>query len=523
MYFRRKLITLRTFSYLSRFFVFVGWMLFSKFLVAQPCSKSSSLSNFPKKAFEIVSILVDACDGSNEGQNEMIRLKTGSKSLLPSSFSVPTYKNGYVNWGTNSSNPWRGIADLNASAKGKLNYLNSTIKSKQNCGLLIGLNSNQSIPPYSQVLFITSESFSQHAQDFSDLNDTLYVIFQKSGNTAGHFVNYGTSSTRTFILRNSNDADTVVYDRNDLVNLKGNKGSDDGAVANFEFNGQVSYANYGCRIPIPVWVVDAGIVVQTYCDQKWIQLKGRVSGTNCYRWTAIPMNSGYFSDSHDLNARFYPKRGFGGTVKFYLTAYSNCGGIKDSVEVEFKTKSQIQVSIDSSNKPSFCFKFIGYQSEKFRTLLSSKNGGIKLMDTLLQTPNWCLNLKDTGLLEICFQVETSLSGCSDTICYQLFNPGIKEPNTTNSLTLSNVFTPGKKDGINDEFFVGVGNYLIYRLEIFDRWGTKVFVSDDAKTGWNGHVQNVGEMCPQGTYFYLLQVQLLNDSLKSYHGSVLLLE
>ena len=151
------------------------------------CGSTLSQGKYPSKAFEIVSILVDACDGSNEGQNEMIRIQVGKNPLNPSKFSVPTYVAGMVNWGTNSSNPWRGVTNLTNGTKNKILYLNNTIKNKGNCGLLIGLNTTDVIPAYSNLLFITSESFSQTAQDFSDLSDTLYVIFQKSGNSFCNF------------------------------------------------------------------------------------------------------------------------------------------------------------------------------------------------------------------------------------------------------------------------------------------------------------------------------------------------
>jgi hypothetical protein len=42
-----------------------------------PCKSFKNGWPTTKKAFEIVSVLVDACDGSNEGQNEMVRLIIG--------------------------------------------------------------------------------------------------------------------------------------------------------------------------------------------------------------------------------------------------------------------------------------------------------------------------------------------------------------------------------------------------------------------------------------------------------------
>ncbi len=306
-------------------FAFLGMFGFA---VAQPCGNSLNQGKYPSKAFEIVSILVDACDGSNEGQNEMIRIQIGKNALNPSKFGVPNYVAGMVNWGTNSSNPWRGIANLTNSTKNKLTYLNNTIKAKGNCGLLIGLNSTDMIPAYSNLLFITSESFSQTAQDFSDLSDTLYVVFQKSGNTAGHFVNFGTAASRKFILTNNGISDTVVYDRSKLLTTTGSKGSDDGAVADFEFDGTVSYANYGCRVPIPPFVVDAGIVQLKGCSVTQVQLNGIVIGSKCYKWVRAYPNAGTLDDSTILNPKFTVSTGYKGPVKLYLMANGNCASKK---------------------------------------------------------------------------------------------------------------------------------------------------------------------------------------------------
>jgi hypothetical protein len=66
----------------------------------------------------------------------------------------------------------------------------SSIKSAGQCGYLVAVNGNGKLPARARVLIITSESFNPSAHDFSDLQDTLYVLLQKQGNTAGHFVNH---------------------------------------------------------------------------------------------------------------------------------------------------------------------------------------------------------------------------------------------------------------------------------------------------------------------------------------------
>ena len=49
--------------------------------------------------------------------------------------------------------------------------------------------------------------------------------------------------------------------------------------------------------------------------------------------------------------------------------------------------------------------------------------------------------------------------------------------------IPNAFTPGNKDNLNDVFkpiVIGVENYTFM---IFDRWGERIFYSDDIYEGW----------------------------------------
>src|SRR5690606_18079498 len=66
----------------------------------------------------------------------------------------------------------------------------------------------------------------------------------------------------------------------------------------------------------------------------------------------------------------------------------------------------------------------------------------------------------------------------------------------------NVITPNS-DGLNDVFEVK-GLELFYKnkveVEIFDRWGNRVYQSNDYRNDWNG-----GE-APEGTYYYILRVK-----------------
>ncbi len=199
-----------------------------------------SIAQVPTSCFEIESILVDAC-GSPEGENEMVRFKVGPTALNTSNITV--------NWPNNS---WQGICQ-NATTTGVVTSLNSTILS---CGLLIEPTGGV-LPAGANVLIITSTAIDVTANSFANLSDTLYVIFQCAGNTTGHFANYNTTpGLRTLIISFSvpaNCSDTVTYDRTLLVNQNGTLGGTtalkNGALANFDWPGNISYDNQGCQAP----------------------------------------------------------------------------------------------------------------------------------------------------------------------------------------------------------------------------------------------------------------------------------
>ncbi len=67
------------------------------------------------------------------------------------------------------------------------------------------------------------------------------------------------------------------------------------------------------------------------------------------------------------------------------------------------------------------------------------------------------------------------------------------------------------DGSNDTFFIdGLRDVFVnFNLEIYNRWGKLVWTGNNSKEDWDGTVPNGigGEKAPEGTYFYVLN---LND-------------
>ena len=128
----------------------------------------------------------------------------------------------------------------------------------------------------------------------------------------------------------------------------------------------------------------------------------------------------------------------------------------------------------------------------------------------LQNPTF--RFRDTGTYKITLMTANQF-GCMDTISKLLD----VIPKVT--YFLPNAFTPND-DTKNDEFrgkgFVeGMKNF---RMQIFNRWGERIFETSDPLEGWNGQKFNKGEPSPQGVYLCLVNFTTPrgeNQELRSY--------
>ena len=72
--------------------------------------------------------------------------------------------------------------------------------------------------------------------------------------------------------------------------------------------------------------------------------------------------------------------------------------------------------------------------------------------------------------------------------------------------IPDVFTPNR-DGFNDRFVIIHPFGKIISLDIFNRWGQKVYVNANYNNEWDGKgVGNfLGNDLPDGTYFYFVEI------------------
>ncbi len=335
-----KFATVFSFVRTPDFFIFAPQMRKIVFILFL-CLAGSLLN---AQCLQVESILVDACvpgggctnsqspNCSCEGKNEMVLFKVGNIAISTNSLTVTWPNNTFRGWNQN-------LATANI-----VSTLNATIFS---CGYLkepVG----GTLPANSEVLIISSWDMCTGANSFANLQDTLVVLFQDTGNYQGHFANHnnggtvsstptGTVALRTLTLNYAplSCAESVTYDRSLLVNslgsYGGSGGQNDGSTVQFDAAGNPTYVNYGCQAPYTPVVVNAGANA-IICYNDTIALLGNASGP--YTSLAWSGGSGTFSTGTSLSTNYIPGSGDNGTITLYLTALGKCqGGVKDSMQL----------------------------------------------------------------------------------------------------------------------------------------------------------------------------------------------
>lgn len=295
----------------------------------------------PSSCFEIQSVLADAC-GTVEGENEMVRFIVGPAALNTANLSV-TWPN----------NPYRGICQ-NANTATKVATLNAGI---QGCGFLLepigGI-----LPAGAQVILVTSEDFNTAANSFTNLNDTLYIIFQCSGNTNGHFANYNsTPGIRTLTMVFNPPAgcsDQVAYDISQLTNQNGGFGGgsalQNGGRIDYDFAGNPTYANSGCQAPFVPVTANAG-PNKTSCDGDTVLLTGVAGGEfDSLRWSG---GTGTFLNGNNDTTLYVPGTGETGTVTLTLEVFTACADTISSSTTVTISNSPVS-TITASGPLTFC-------------------------------------------------------------------------------------------------------------------------------------------------------------------------
>lgn len=115
----------------------------------------------------------------------------------------------------------------------------------------------------------------------------------------------------------------------------------------------------------------------------------------------------------------------------------------------------------------------------------------------------------------CYKIQAvTAAGCKaiDEVCIEVTNDF--------AIYIPNIFTPNY-DGLNDVFLVYGTGITKLEMNIFDRWGEKLFTSNDQKKGWDG--TSKGLECKDDVYTYLVNYTTMDGKKHTKTGHVTILK
>lgn len=187
---------------------------------------------------------------------------------------------------------------------------------------------------------------------------------------------------------------------------------------------------------------------------------------------------------------------------FIHTSENTCGVRSDTFHIHLQTDTlgQLpQISIEEQCVEQGLYHIItevfddnfSYQWEGQTSLNFSTTGG---STETLTISNECAS----------FSIDTDLNACPERIVFAL--PTAFSPNS---------------DGVNDQFGLLYlrDDYVLFKLQIFNRWGELVFVSENIQNKWNGFYKD--KAAPIGVYIYQLLIVSNGGEEELHSGNVTL--
>jgi len=189
----------------------------------------------------------------------------------------------------------------------------------------------------------------------------------------------------------------------------------------------------------------------------------------------------------------------------YTATLNNSTGCDSTVIIDIMIEANTpQVSIQGAD--SIC---LGQQETLIANIINASDYA---WSTGATTPDIIIN--SAGFYSISASNACGTESASKTIalktdCADLYD-----------VFIPNAFSPNN-DGFNDTWSViSLSNFSLFEVEIFDRWGNRIFRSRNKTDKWNGKYK--GANCPIGSYVYHVMYQFPSQPVKKAKGNVLLL-
>jgi gliding motility-associated-like protein len=244
---------------------------------------------------------------------------------------------------------------------------------------------------------------------------------------------------------------------------------------------------------------NAGAITPIPCGALTTTLNGTASPTTgaTYSWSG-PTGTSIISGANTAN----PTVGETGVYTLTVTGTNGCSSTATVAVIQGSVNAQFTANPTTGVSP-LVVNFTDQSTGAITYNWNFGNGNVSSS----QNPNNTYNGNGTFTVTLI----ASSGICTDT-AYAII---IVEDGL--ALEIPNVFTPNN-DGANDLFTIKSTGVKEISLQIFNRWGEKLYEFNGEKAAWDGLTPS-GAKVPSGTYFYFVKATGFDDKEIEQHGTV----
>ena len=134
----------------------------------------------------------------------------------------------------------------------------------------------------------------------------------------------------------------------------------------------------------------------------------------------------------------------------------------------------------------------------FRQWEISRTQEFEIPELTFSETEFTFSFQEQGTTYVRFRADNADGTCEFTgPVYEVFIGESK-------LEIPNAFSPKSTPGVNDLWKVSYKSLVSYQCNIFNRWGTQMFSSDNPADGWDGKYR--GRFVPAGVYYYVIKAR-----------------
>jgi gliding motility-associated-like protein len=241
-------------------------------------------------------------------------------------------------------------------------------------------------------------------------------------------------------------------------------------------------------------------------------LSGNIPGAGTTTWSQVS-GTGTISDPSSPNV-LLSNLAEGANTFVYQIQLGTCSS-SDTVIVQAYLPTAFSLMNDTSICPSNdAFAIIGIPNDLEGSWEVLSGSGIFSQDNQLNTTVSGLTAGENVLV---FEISSGPCSWADTLRLTV----LSEQDALCSeeeLFIPGGFSPDD-DGANDKFVIYGADGKKIVIKVFNRWGNLVYESDNYLNDWDGTCTTgwilVGDRLPEGTYYYLVQIEGETETRKGY--------